>query len=251
MKSFNGKVVVITGGNSGIGYETAKKYKSLGAEVVIIGRSEDRIRKSANEIGATGLVADVLDVSALDKASIAVKEKFGKVDILFVNAGVFFGSPVGQTPEEMFDQQVGINFKGAVYTIEKFLPLIPEGGSILALSSILANTGMANSSIYSATKAALNAYARSAATELAERKIRVNIINPGPINTPIYGKTGMAEEQLDGFAQAMQDRVPLKTFGTPEDVANLVVFISSDDAKFINGSEINVDGGININPVLG
>jgi NAD(P)-dependent dehydrogenase (short-subunit alcohol dehydrogenase family) len=245
-----GKVAVITGGNSGIGFETAKKYKALGADVVIIGRSEEKVENAATEIGAVGLIADVQSVSAIGAAATSVKEKFGKVDVLFVNAGVFFGAPIGETPEAMFDQQVGINFKGAVYTIEKFLPLISEGGSIVALSSILAYTGMANSAIYSASKAALNAYARSAATELAGRKIRVNIVNPGPINTPIYGKTGMPEDQLNGFAQAMQNRIPLKTFGAPEDVANLVVFVSSDEAKFINGSEINVDGGININPVL-
>lgn len=167
-----------------------------------------------------------------------------------MNAGVFFGAPIGQTPEDMFDQQVGINFKGAVFTIEKFLPLIAEGGSIVGLSSVLAYSGMANAAIYSASKAALNAYIRAATTELAARKIRVNIINPGPISTPIYGKTGMPEEQLNGFAQAMQNRIPLKTFGTPQDVANLVAFITSEEGKFINGAELNVDGGMNVNPVL-
>ena len=250
MRNLNGKVAVVTGGNSGIGYETAKKYKALGADVVIMGRSEGKVAQAAEELGAAGIVADVLNVAAIEQAATTVKERFGKVDILFVNAGVFFGTPIGQTPEDMFDQQVGINFKGAVFTIEKFLPLISEGGSIVALSSILAYTGMANAAVYSATKAALNAYARSAVTELAARKIRVNIVNPGPINTPIYGKTGMPEEQLNGFAQAMQERIPLKTFGTPEDVANFVVFVTSEEGKFINGAELNVDGGMNINPVL-
>jgi NAD(P)-dependent dehydrogenase (short-subunit alcohol dehydrogenase family) len=208
------------------------------------------VAKASQEIGATVFVADVANVSAIEQAAASVKEKFGKVDILFVNAGVFFGSPISQTPEDMFDQQVGINFKGAVFTIEKFLPLIAEGGSIVGLSSVLAYSGMANAAIYSASKAALNAYIRAATTELAARKIRVNIINPGPINTPIYGKTGMPEEQLSGFAQAMQNRIPLKTFGTPEDVANLVAFITSEEGKFINGAELNVDGGMNVNPVL-
>jgi len=250
MSDLNGKVAVVTGGNSGIGFETAKKYKALGADVVIIGRSEDKVTEAAQEIGATGIVADVLNVPAIEQATTTVKETFGKVDILFVNAGVFFGTPIGQTPEDMFDQQVGINFKGAVFTVEKFLPLISEGGSIVGLSSILAYSGMANAAIYSASKAALNAYLKAATTELAARKIRVNIVNPGPINTPIYGKTGMPEEQLNGFAQAMQNRIPLKTFGTPEDVANLVVFVTSEEAKFINGAEFNVDGGMNVNPVL-
>jgi NAD(P)-dependent dehydrogenase (short-subunit alcohol dehydrogenase family) len=250
MSNLNGKVAVVTGGNSGIGFETARKYKALGAEVVIIGRSPEKVSQAAREIGATGLVADVLNVQAIEEAATSVKEQFGKIDILFVNAGVFFGAPIGQTSEDMFDQQVGINFKGAVFTIEKFLPLIAEGGSIVGLSSILAYSGMANAAIYSASKAALNAYIRAATTELADRKIRVNIINPGPISTPIYGKTGMPEEQLNGFAQAMQNRIPLKTFGAPEDVANLVAFITSEEGKFINGAELNVDGGMNINPVL-
>lgn len=250
MKNLNGKVVVITGGNSGIGFETAKKYKSLGAQVVIVGRSEEKVNNAAQQIGVTGVVANVQNTSAIQSAVETVKDKYGKIDILFVNAGVFFGAPVGQNSEEMFDQQMSINFKGAVYTIEKFLPLINDGGSIIALSSILAYTGMPNAAIYSASKAALNAYARSATTELAPRKIRVNVVNPGPINTPIYGKTGMPEEQLNGFAGAMQDRIPLKSFGAPEDVANLVVFISSEEGRFINGAELNVDGGINVNPVL-
>lgn len=250
MSSLNGKVAVITGGNSGIGYATAQKLAKNGANVIITGRSEDRVSAAAKELGVRGIVADVTDFRALDLLVNEVRKDFGKIDILFVNAGVFLGSPVGQTEESMFDQQMNINFKGAVFTIEKFLPIMVDGGSIVALSSILAYTGMANAAVYSASKAALNAYMRSAATELAHRNIRVNTVNPGPINTPIYGKTGMPEDQLNGFAQAMQDRVPLKTFGTPEDVANFVTFIVSDEARFINGAELNVDGGININPVL-
>ena len=250
MEDLKGKVVVITGGNSGIGFETAKKYAELGAKVVIIGRSKEKVEQAAIEISAEGVVADVQNLGEIDSAVAHIKSKFGNIDILFVNAGVFFGAPIEANSEDMFDQQMGINFKGAVFTIEKFLPIINEGGSIIALSSILAYTGMANASIYSASKAALNAYARSATTELAPRKIRVNVINPGPINTPIYGKTGMPEEQLKGFAGAMQESIPLKTFGAPEDVANLVVFVSSEQAKFINGAELNVDGGINVNSVL-
>lgn len=251
MNNLNEKVAVITGGNSGIGYETAKKLKSEGAQVVIIGRSKEKVKKAANDLEVTGIVADVQNLAALQNAADSVKEKFKQIDILSVNAGVYFGAPIGETPEAIFDQQLNINFKGAVYTIEKFLPLINDGGNIIGLSTTLTSTGIAGASIYSASKAALDTYLKTAVTELAPRKIRVNNIKPGPITTPIYGKTGIPEDQLNSFAEQLQKRVPLKTFGNPEDVAHAVAFIASDDAKFINGAEITVDGGLNVNPVIG
>ena len=250
METLNGKNAVVTGGNSGIGYATAKKLKDLGAQVIISGRNEERVATAASELGVTGLVADVTSLTALDRLVEVVGSEFGKVDILFVNAGIFQPAPVGQISEELFDHQMGINFKGAVFTIEKFLPLLREGASIINLSSVNAYTGMPNTAVYAASKAALNSYTRTAATELAPRKIRINAVNPGPVYTPIFGKTGMSEDQLNGFAEAMQDRVPLKRFGQPEDIANLVSFLASDDASFITGSEYNIDGGININPLL-
>ena len=190
-------------------------------------------------------------MSAIDSLVAQVKNAFGKIDVLFVNAGVFNPAPVGKISEEMFDMQMGINFKGAVFTTEKFLPIINDGGSIINLSSINAYTGMPNTAIYAASKAALNAYTRTASTELAPRKIRINSVNPGPTYTPIFGKTGMAEDQLNEFAGAMQNRIPLKRFGQPEDIAKLVTFLASDDASFITGGEYNIDGGMNINPLLG
>jgi len=250
MKKLLGKVAVITGGNSGIGYATAKKFKEDGANVIITGRSSERINTAANELAVKGIVADVIDLSALDNLVEQVKVEFGKIDILFVNAGIFSPAPVGQNSEEMFETQMGINFKGAVFTIEKFLPILNDGASIINLSSINAYTGMPNTSIYAASKAALNAYTRTASTELAPRKIRVNSVNPGPVSTPIFGKTGIPEEQLNDFAAALQNRIPLKRFGQPEDIANLVAFLASDDASFITGSEYNIDGGINVNPLL-
>jgi len=250
MNDLTGKVAVVTGGNSGIGYETAKYFKEAGASVIITGRSADRIASAASVLGVKGIVADVIDLSAIDSLVAQVTLEFGKIDVLFVNAGIFSPAPVGQNTEEMFDTQMGINFKGAVFTTEKFLPIINDGGSIINLSSINAYTGMPNTAIYAASKAALNAYTRTAATELAGRHIRVNSVNPGPIYTPIFGKTGMPEEQLNQFAQAMQERIPLKRFGQPEDIAKLVTFLASDDASFITGSEYNIDGGINLNPIL-
>ena len=250
MKNLNGKVAVVTGGNSGIGYSTAKKLKEEGATVIITGRSSDKVNSAAKELGVIGIVADVLDLNAISNAADEVKQAYGKIDILFVNAGIFAPAPVGQITEQLFDNQMGINFKGAVFTVEKFLPLINDGGSIINLSSVNAYTGMPNTAIYAASKAAMNSYTRTAATELASRKIRVNAVNPGPVYTPIFGKTGMPEDQLNGFAEAMQNRVPLKRFGQPEDIAELVAFLASDKASFITGAEYNIDGGINVNPLL-
>ncbi len=251
MSKLNGKIAVVTGGNSGIGYASAKELKENGATVIITGRSAEKVKIASEKLGVKGIVADVKSISAIEDLVEQVKTDFGKVDVLFVNAGIFQAAPIGQISEEMFDHQMGINFKGAFFTTEKFLPILNDGASIINLSSVIAYTGMPNTAVYAASKAALNSYTRTAATEFAPRKIRVNVINPGPIATPIYEKTGMEEEQLNGFAEAMQNRIPLKRFGQPEEVAKLVSFLASDDASFITGSEYNIDGGININPLLG
>ncbi|MEM6298685.1 MAG: SDR family oxidoreductase [Bacteroidota bacterium] len=250
MSHLNGKVAVVTGGNSGIGYATAQKFKSEGATVIITGRSIEKVEKAAAELGVTGIVADVLDVSAIENAASQIKSQFGNVDVLFVNAGIFAPAPIGQITEDFFDNQMNINFKGAVFTLEKFLPILNEGASVINLSSVNAYTGMPNTAVYAASKAAMNSFTRTAATELAPRQIRVNAVNPGPVQTPIFGKTGMSEEQLGGFAAAMQNRVPLKRFGQPDDIAELVTFLASDRASFITGGEYNIDGGIIVNPLL-
>ena len=251
MRELKGKIAVVTGGNSGIGYSSAKEMKENGATVIITGRSAEKVKIASEELGVKGIVADVESIYAIEDLVAQVKSDFGKVDVLFVNAGIFQLGSIGQISEEMFDHQMSINFKGAFFTTEKFLPILNDGASIINLSSVIAHTGMTNTAVYSASKAALISYTRTAATELAPRKIRVNSINPGPIATPIYSKTGMEEDQLNGFAAAMQDRIPLKRFGQPEDVAKLVSFLASDDASFITGSEYNIDGGININPLVG
>ncbi len=250
MSKFNGKVAVVTGGNSGIGYATAQRLLEEGSTVIITGRDEQRVETAAKELGVTGIVSDVSDLAATDKLVEKVKNDFGNVDVLFVNAGIFTPTPVGSIEEEIFDHQMGINFKGAVFTTEKFLPILNDGASIINLSSINAYTGMANTAVYAASKAALNSYTRTAATELAPRKIRINAVNPGPVETPIFGKTGMPDEQLNALASAMQTRIPLKRFGKSNDIANLVAFLASDEASFITGSEINIDGGMNVNPLL-
>ncbi|MEM6533466.1 MAG: SDR family oxidoreductase [Myxococcota bacterium] len=249
-KRFEGKVAVVTGGNSGIGKATAERLKSEGARVVITGRDADRVQAAADELGVTGIVADQASVGSIASLAEAVKSQFGRIDVLFINAGVFFPTPVGGFDEDTFDRMMNINFKGAVFTLETLLPLLSDGASVINLSSINAYTGMANTAVYAASKAAMNSYTRTAATELAPRKIRVNAVNPGPVQTPIFGKTGMSEEQLQGFAQAMQNRIPLKSFGTPEAVASVVAYLASDEAWFVTGAEWNVDGGMNVNPLL-
>ncbi|MCB1304222.1 MAG: SDR family oxidoreductase [Leptospiraceae bacterium] len=246
MNNLTNKVAVVTGGNSGIGYSTAKELKDRGATVIITGRNKEKVQQAASDLGVVGLVCDVRELPAIDALAAELKIKYEKIDILFVNAGIFIPTPVGHVTEETFDDQMDINFKGAVFTIERLLPVITDGGSIINLSSVNAYTGMSNTAIYAASKAAMNSYTRTAATELAPRKIRVNAINPGPVETPIFGKSGLSEEQLNGFAQMMQNRVPLKRFGKPEEIAKLVAFLASDDASFITGSEINIDGGIAI-----
>lgn len=251
MTKLAGKIAVVTGGNSGIGFETAKELKDNGATVVISGRNKERVKQASNELGVLGIVADVSKVTDIENLASEVHEKLGKVDILFVNAGIFQPAPIGNITEEMFDYQMDINFKGAFFTTEKFLPFLNDGASIINLSSINAYTGMPNTAVYAASKAALNSYTKTAATELAPRKIRVNSVNPGPVSTPIFGKTGIEENQLTNFAAAMQERIPLKRFGTTQDIAKLVTFLASDDASFITGSEYNIDGGIIINPLLG
>lgn len=244
MNSLQGKVAVVTGGNSGIGYTTAQSLKAKGAEVVIAGRSAEKVATAAQELGVTGIVADVTDMAALDALVEQVKTKHSNVDILFVNAGVFLPTPVGAVTVEAYTTQMNINVQGAIFTVEKFVPILNDGASIITLSSVAADTPMHGGAIYSATKAALNAYTRSAAVELAGRKIRVNSVSPGPVETPIFNKAGFTEEQVGGMAAMLQEKVVLGRLGNTTEVANLVTFLASDEASFITGGDYKVDGGI-------
>ena len=250
MSDLTGKTAVITGGNSGMGYETARKFRELGANVIITGRNQEALDKAASELGVNAILADQSKLGELDQMVAQVKEQFGKIDVLFVNAGIAAFAPLEHVSEDQFDNLMNINFKGAFFTLQKFLPVLNDGASVINLSSINAYTGMPNTAVYAASKAALNSLTRTAAYELAPRHIRVNSVNPGPVNTAIFGKLGMPEEAIKDFATAMQNRIPLKRFGEPEDIANLVAFLASDESSFITGAEYNIDGGTNLNPLL-
>jgi NAD(P)-dependent dehydrogenase (short-subunit alcohol dehydrogenase family) len=250
MSGLNNKTVVITGGNSGIGYATAKDLSSKGAKVIITGRNAEAVKTAAGELNVTGIVADQGDLKAIDSLVADVKGKFGGVDVLFINAGVGYFVPLEQVDEAHFDSIMDINFKGAYFTLSKFLPVLNEGASVIFLSSVSATTGMANSSVYSASKAALNSLVKVASSELAPRKIRVNSVSPGPIDTPILGKSGMDKETQEGFATLISNRVPLKRMGVANEVANLVSFLASDQAGFITGGDYVIDGGIGVNSLF-
>lgn len=250
MIDLSGKVALVTGGNSGLGYAAAQKFKALGADVTITGRNREALDKAAAELGVNAILADQSKISDVEQLAAQIEAQHGQLDVLFINAGIAAFAPVESMTEEQFDSIMNINFKGAFFTLQKFIPVLKDGASVINLSSINAYTGMPNSAVYGASKAALNSLTRTAASELAPRKIRVNAVNPGPINTPIFGKLGMPEEAINEFAAAIQNRIPLKRFGEAVDVANLVAFLASDAASFITGAEYNVDGGINVNPLL-
>jgi NAD(P)-dependent dehydrogenase (short-subunit alcohol dehydrogenase family) len=244
MYNLKDKVVVITGGTSGIGYAAAKAFKAQDARVIICGRQQESLSKASEELGVQGILADISNLSEIDQLVKLIKEEHQQVDALFVNAGVFLLEPVGSISDKNFDYQMDINFKGAVFTIEKFLPILKDGASVIALSSIAANAGTPNLAIYAASKAALNAYVKTAAIELAKRKIRINAINPGPTDTPIFSKLGFSAEQTAGIKEHAASQIPLGRLGMPEEIGNMVVYLASDSAAFITGAEFNIDGGM-------
>lgn len=246
MSKLQNKVAVITGGNSGIGKATAQAFINEGASLVIFGRNQQTMDQAVQELGpkAIGVQGDVANSDDLKNLFKVTKNAFGNIDILFVNAGVAPFIPFENADEDHFDHVMNINVKGAYFTVQNALSILNEGASIILTSSVVNATGFPNMSVYSASKAAVRSFARTMSTELVGRGIRVNVISPGPIETPLFDRVGLTQEQLEDFSQTIQEQVPLKRFGQPEEIANAAVFLASSDSSYVVGSEIVVDGGM-------
>lgn len=246
MSRLNGKVAVVTGGNSGIGLASAQRLQKEGARVAISGRSQKTLEEASKILGKDALVvqADVSKLPEIDKLYSAVAAKFGKIDILFVNAGIATFAPFAQFTEAAYDQLFDVNAKGAFFTVQKALPHLNDGASIILNTSVAGQIGTALGAAYGATKAAMRSFVRSMAAALIERNIRVNAVAPGPIATPIFDRVGLGKQQADELAEGFKSMVPMKRFGTPEEVAATVAFLASSDSSYITGVEINVDGGV-------
>jgi NAD(P)-dependent dehydrogenase (short-subunit alcohol dehydrogenase family) len=246
VNKLEGKVVLVTGGTSGIGLATAKRFVTEGAHVFITGRRQTELDAAVAEIGknVTGVQSDVSKLADLDRLFATIKQEQGHLDVVFANAGVGAIAPLGSITEEQFDRTFNINVKGLLFTVQKALPLLPEGASIILNASSATTIGNPALSIYSATKAAVRSFARNWTLDLTGRKIRVNAISPGFIPTPGYDFFGLNDRQLQEFVDSQLVTIPLGRVGTPDEIAKAVVFLASDDSSFVNGIELFVDGGM-------
>jgi NAD(P)-dependent dehydrogenase (short-subunit alcohol dehydrogenase family) len=249
MKKLEGKIAVITGGNSGIGLATAQRFVAEGAYVFITGRRQSELDAAVRQIGKniTGVQSDVSRLADLDRLYVAVKEQKGRIDILFANAGVGEFVTLVAITEEHFDKTFGINVKGLLFTVQKALPLFQDGGSIILTASTAASKGIEGFSVYNATKAAIRSFARTWTVDLKQRKIRVNAISPGPIDTPAsrLSLSGLvqSEQQSEQLRKSLVSTVPLGRMGGPDEVAKVASFLASDDSSYVTGIELFVDGG--------
>jgi NAD(P)-dependent dehydrogenase (short-subunit alcohol dehydrogenase family) len=243
---FQGKVAVVTGGNSGIGLGVAKAYAQEGAQVAITGRNEKTLQVAAKEIGDGTLAirSDAGKVADVEAAMMKIKDRFGRIDALFVNAGIGKFVPFEQVTEQFFDETVNINMKGVFFTVQKATPLMPKGSAIVLNASINAHLGMPGTTVYGATKAAVLNMAKTLSADLLEKGIRVNAISPGPITSELLARDGIAQGKLQETKDWIQGQVPIKRFGTPEEIAAGVLYLTSPESAFVVGSELIVDGGM-------
>jgi NAD(P)-dependent dehydrogenase (short-subunit alcohol dehydrogenase family) len=241
MNKLEGKIALITGGNSGIGLATAKQFVNEGAYVFITGRREPELADAAQQIGrnVTGVQGDVAKSDDLDRLFAQVEREKGKLDIVFANAGFASFAPLEKITEEHYDSLFNANVKGLLFTVQKALPLMPDGGAIILNASIVASKGLRDWSVYSATKAAVRSFARTWTMDLKDRRIRVNAVSPGFIDTPPWHSLEAVEQSMETISNS----VPHARFGTPDEIANAVVFLASDDSSYITGIELFVDGG--------
>src|SRR5205809_2824569 len=240
-----GKVALITGGNSGIGLATAKQFVNEGAYVYISRRRDTELAAAVKEIGenVTGIQGDVSNLGDLDRLFAQIKREKGKLDIVFANAGVGKYAPLGSITEELYDSIFDINVKGLLFTVQKALPLLPDGASIILNASIVASKGFSANSVYSATKAAVRSFARTWTTDLKDRRIRVNAVSPGSTDTPGLSDLLAASETGEQRRKMISNSVPLGRLGKPDEIAKAVVFLASDDSSYVAGTELFVDGG--------
>jgi NAD(P)-dependent dehydrogenase (short-subunit alcohol dehydrogenase family) len=245
MSKLVGKIALITGGSTGLGFATADRFLDEGAEVIITGRREAELDSAVKRLGRNvlGVQGDVSNLAHLDRLYTTIQKEKGHLDIVFANAGGGSFAALGAITEEHFDQIFNINVKGLVFTVQKALPLLKDGGAIILNASIAGSMGMAGFSVYSATKAAVRSFARTWTSDLKERKIRVNVISPGPVPTEGYRTLG-DEEALEKFVAQMAEQVPLGRVGRPDEIAKAVVFLASDDSSFVAGAELVADGGM-------
>ena len=243
---FQGKVAVVTGGNSGIGLGVAKAYAQEGAQVAITGRNQKTLEIAAGEIGNGTLAihADAGKVAEIEAAMKKISERFGRIDVLFVNAGIGKFVPFEKVTEEFFDETVDINMKGVFFTVQKAIPLMPKGSAIVLNASINAHLGMPGTTVYGATKAAVINMAKTLSADLLEKGIRVNAISPGPITSSLLARDGITQEKLQETNDWIQSQVPIKRFGTPEEVAAGVLYLTSPESAFVLGAELIIDGGM-------
>lgn len=246
MKKLENKVAVITGGTTGIGLAAARLFASEGAKVIVTGSNPKTLDVARAELAGVAEVVASDAGSAKDIAALVahVTDKHGGVDVLFLNAGIAKFAPIGDLDESVFDELFRVNVKGPWLALKSFAPKLRRGASVILNTSVAGNLGMAGSTAYAATKAAVRSFTRTAASELAGAGVRVNAVSPGPIETPIYGKMGMPAEAVKGFAESLTAQVPLSRFGRPEEIAKAALFLASDDASYITAEEIVVDGGL-------
>jgi NAD(P)-dependent dehydrogenase (short-subunit alcohol dehydrogenase family) len=246
MNRLNGKRALVTGGTSGIGLETARQFLEEGARVAVTGTNPATLDAARRELGDAVLAirADAGDVAGQQAVAEAIRQGFGDLDILFVNAGVADFRPVEQWDEAGFDRSVAINLKGPFFLVQALLPVFANPASVVLNTSINARIGMPNSSVYAATKAGLISLARTLSGELIQRGIRVNAVSPGPVSTPIYGKLGLSEDDLKAMTATIQGQIPAGRFGNPSEIAKAVVFLASDESAYTVGSELVIDGGM-------
>jgi NAD(P)-dependent dehydrogenase (short-subunit alcohol dehydrogenase family) len=246
MAKLDGKIALVTGGNSGIGLATAKRLVAEGAYVFITGRREAELSAAVKEIGrnVTGVQGDVSNLADLDRLFARIKQEKGRLDVVFANAGIAKYGALGKITEELYDSIFDINVKGVLFTVQKALPLLPDGASIILNASIVGSKGFASNSVYSATKAAVRSFARTWTTDLKDRRIRVNVVSPGFTDTPGLGELLASSDTGQQRLKMVSAVVPAGRMGTPDEIAKAVVFLASDDSSYITGTELFVDGGV-------